>query len=444
MKLPRVVIIGRPNVGKSTLFNKILERYYAITSNIPKTTRTPNEAIAEWQGIYFELVDTAGFDFDFKKDLDKLIFNRVKLEIKKADILLVLIDVKVPVNILDEKIIKLAKRSNKPKILVINKVDNPRLREKANLIGTFGFKYINFISSANGSGVGDLLDRVILMIKNYYPKKIIKSFDLEKFIKIALIGRPNVGKSSIFNILCNENKAIVYKDPHTTIDRYETILEFNNKKILLIDTGGIRRKSKIPRNSEIEKKAVKSAFNAIKISDISILILDIKEGITRQDIRLANQIVNNKKGILILGNKFDLISNQNFNTINEFETYIKKKIPRLSFAPIILTSAIKKMNIDLILPKALKVYENLHTKINKKDLKIFIGVAQKKMLPIKGKGTKYPKILDFYQSSSFPPKFELVINKNAYLDEAYINYLKNLMYEVFDLEGVPISIYVRY
>ncbi len=451
--LPQVIIIGRANVGKSTLFNRLIERPKALTSKTAGTTRDINIGRVYWQGINFELVDTGGIEtiitskklktlspalnIEFAQDIIK----KTQTALKKADLILFVVDIQSGLLPQDKELAGAIKKSNKEIIFVANKTDSPKYKSNISDFYKLGFGDPIYVSALNGSGTGDLLDSITIKLKKTKKTRKTKKFEIEKAIKISILGKPNVGKSSLLNAILGEDRVIVSPIPFTTRETIDTHLEYKKQNFILVDTAGIRKQAKIKK--DLEKLSVKKSLTNAKNSDICFLVIDISKPISVQDNRLSRILLNAQVSIIIVANKWDKIEEKETKSQKKFENYIYKNFPYLTWAPIIFVSALTGKNAHKILDLALKVYQARQIKISENALNKFLKQAIKKHKPTKAKGLKHPRLLNLKQIKTNPPKFELRIGKTDTLSQAYLKYLENALHQKFDLIGTPIKINLK-
>ena len=431
---PSVVILGRSNVGKSSLFNKVVEQNRALVLPEAGTTRDRLEATVFWRNKSFNIIDTGGLDPD-KDDIyhDPIIAQALTAQISAA-VILFMVDVETGVLQEDQQIVKQLRKYNKPILLVVNKCDNAHKRKKAEVFKKLNLDYY-LISASNGSGIGDLLDA----ITNILPKE--KKSSKEPDITLALIGKPNVGKSSLLNSIFGEDRMIVSETPHTTRDSQDVFVEYKDTGYMIIDTAGIRRKTK--QGDEVENLSISKSIAAINRSDIVALIVDISESATSQDKRLAREIEDSNKGLFMVANKWDKIPEKDDKTINKYKEYIDKTFPNLSWVPIVFTSALVDQRTKEILGLAKDIKKNLEREITDNALSKFLKSAVAKRKPTIGKGTRRPRLLSLKQTRTNPPAFLIEIPNKTNLAKSYQQYLANSLREKFDFEGVPIKLSVQ-
>ncbi len=444
--LYKVAIVGRINVGKSTLFNKLIADNKAITSAVAGTTRDRNYAICSWRNLDFYLIDTGGLEksdpyYSGKKldNLDEKIFSQAQQAIDDADLILFVVDAKTGVMPADRELIKKIKKQKKPCILAVNKADNQKLRQQTAEFYQLSLDKPWPVSAANGSGTGDLLDEIVAKLNKI--KKHAKSLPETKNIKVAIVGKPNVGKSSLINAILGEDRVIVSSAPHTTRDAQD--IEFNWKKqnITLIDTAGIRRHSK-KSSDAFEKQSIMQSIMTIQRADIVILVTDVSQKLSWQDKHLINEAISAGAGLIILANKWDLIENKDTDTVKLYDRYYKSFIPFVSWAPIIYSSALHKTRINKILDTILHIYEEKNKNLTDNTLDKLLKNIIKKHKPSRGKGTKQPYIYNLKQIASNPPVFAIKMNFKADLHDSYLRFIENNLRYKFGFEGVPIKIRV--
>lgn len=449
--LPTVALIGRVNVGKSSLFNKIIEHQLAIVSDIPGTTRTRNVAIASWRGKEFRLVDTGGLTFTEDVELEDDIVNQTKLAIKEADVILFVVDIQLGLLPQEQQIAKLLKQEagKKPTILVANKADtfassqSVHDREWKKLLLGAPFP----VSAANGMNIGDLLDLVYKELGKI--KKSPKTLKPVEPIKVAVMGRPNVGKSSLFNKLIGEERVIVSPIAHTTREPHDTLVEVEfppeegkkkatKEHILFIDTAGIRRKTKV--SGELERAGIGKSIGTISRADIVLLVIDATEPITDQDQQLGGLLREHTKSVVIVVNKWDQSDDNSDKFRNETKQKVHSYFPHLDFAPIVFVSAKTGYRVHQIFDLLKDAWTGRHTELDEKTLGDFIYRAQKRHKPSLGKGVRHPKLMGFKQLRTNPPMFELFIKHNTSIHISYVQFLENRLRTEFGFFGTPIII----
>jgi GTP-binding protein len=431
-----VAIIGRPNVGKSTLFNRLLEERKAITDDFSGVTRDRQYGITEWNGKTFNVIDTGGFVLHSEDIFEKAIRHQVRLAIDEADIMLFMVDVTTGITDLDEALAQELRKSKKPVIIAVNKVDNTERSYAANEFYGLGFENLFCVSSMSGSGTGEILDFITQQIPDELENAIDVYADLPK---ITIVGQPNVGKSTLLNALIGQERNIVTDIAGTTRDSIHTHYNLYGKEFLLVDTAGIRKKSKV--HEDLEFYSVIRAVKAIEESDVCILMLDATVGIELQDLKIFGIIEQRKKGVVILVNKWDAIEKDS-KTILEFEAKIKSKIAPFTDVPILFISALEKQRIYQAIDKVLEVFNNKQIKIPTHQLNEIMLAEIEKYGPPAYRG-EYIKIKYITQLPAHTPSFAFFCNHPDYVKEAYRNYLENRMRENFSLSGVPVNIFFR-
>jgi GTPase len=429
-----VAIVGRPNVGKSTLFNRLLEQRKAIVEDTPGVTRDRQYGISEWNGKSFYVIDTGGFVPDSEDVFEKEIAKQVEVAVDEASIILFIVDAATGIVDLDDSMADVLRRSTKPVLLVVNKVDNnQRLLEAAEFYG-LGFDKIFFISSISGSGTGELLDEVVSHIKD--DTEIEEEKGLPKF---AIIGQPNVGKSSMLNALIGEERTIVSDVAGTTRDTIHTRYKLFQKDFILIDTAGIRRKAKV--HEDLEFYSVIRAIKALDEADVCLLMLDAEKGITAQDLTIFSLAARKGKGIVVLVNKWDLLE-KSTNTAKEYEKVLKQRMAPFNDVPILFVSAKEKTRIFKAIEVALQVFENRQRKISTSKLNDVILKAIEAFHPPVVRGHPI-KIKYITQLPTVVPSFAFFSNFPDDIKTPYKNYLENKLRESFDFTGVPVRIFFR-
>lgn len=432
---PTVAIVGRPNVGKSTFVNRLVGSRHSIVDDLPGVTRDRIYFDVEWQNKPFTVIDTGGIIPGDEDDIMVSIFDQAKLACEEADKIIFLVDGKDGVNPVDYDIANILRQSGKPVFLAVNKCDNPE-----SLLMTSDFYALSLgdpvgISALHGSGgVGDLLE---LVTDDF---EILEDNEEDNRIKIAIVGRPNAGKSSIVNALLNTDRVIVSDVSGTTRDSIDSYVKYKDDEFIIVDTAGIRKKSKVDYG--VEKFAVDRAIRSIRECDVAVLVIDAKEGISDQDKKISSIITEAGKGLIVAINKWDLIEDKKANTINKFEKELAVDIPFLSFAPKIFISAVTKQRLDQIFIETLKVYEQCTKRISTGLLNKVVNEAYALNPPTSFKGKRL-KIYYTTQAKTQPPTFILFVNNEELLKDSYKRYIENKLREAFGFFGTPIRISVR-
>ncbi len=428
-----VAIVGRPNVGKSTLFNRLTDSREAIVDEESGVTRDRNYGTANWNGVNFSVIDTGGYVMNSEDIFEEEINKQVLLAIDESDLILFMVDVTIGIHELDLSVADLLRRSGKKVILVVNKVDNgERLHNAVEFYG-LGLGDYFALSSINGSGTGDLLDEVIRNL----PKK--EDEVIPDIPRVAIVGRPNVGKSSLVNSLLGEERDIVTPLAGTTRDSIYTRYHKYNHDFLLVDTAGVRKKGKV--TEDVEFYSVMRAIRTIEKSDICLLLIDATRGIESQDMNIISLIIKNTKGMIILVNKWDLVTKEN-NTALQFEKEIREKTAPFVDYPVLFISATARQRIHRILDLVDRVNENRNRKIPTPELnEVMLGIINDTPPPAQ-KG-KHIKIKYVTQLPVYTPSFAFFCNFPQYVKDPYKRYIENRMREKFDFSGVPLRIFFR-
>ena len=428
-----VAIVGRPNVGKSTFFNRLIKRREAIVDAVSGVTRDRHYGKTDWNGVEFSVIDTGGYlaggDDTFQKEIDK----QVNLAIDEADAIIFMVNVEDGLTGMDESVAALLRKSKNPVFVVVNKVDSNNRRDDAHEFYALGFEHLFSISSINGSGTGDLLDELVKSL----PEKEQK--EEENLPRFAVVGRPNAGKSSFINALIGEDRYIVTDIAGTTRDAIDTRYNRFGFEFNLVDTAGIRRKSKV--KEDLEFYSVMRSIRAIEHSDVCILMLDATRGFESQDANIFWLAQRNRKGIVILVNKWDLVEKEN-NTAKAYEAAIRKEIEPFTDVPIIFVSALNKQRIYKAIETAVEVYNNRTKRIPTRQLnEVMLPIIENYPPPaIKG---KYVKIKFCTQLPTPMPQFAFFANLPQYVKDPYRRFIENKLRENFDFKGVPIDVYFR-
>lgn len=429
-----MAIVGRPNVGKSTFFNRLIQRREAIVDAVSGVTRDRHYGKSDWNGKEFSLIDTGGYvvgsDDIFEAEIDK----QVELAIDEADAIIFMVDVESGITGMDEEVANLLRKVDKPIFVVVNKVDNAKRAADAVEFYNLGLGEYYTIASINGSGTGELLDALIDALPEQQEEEVS---ELPRF---AVVGRPNAGKSSFINALIGEDRYIVTDIAGTTRDAIDTKYNRFGFEFNLVDTAGIRRKSKV--KEDLEFYSVMRSVRAIEHSDVCLLLLDATRGFDSQVQNIFWLAERNRKGIVILVNKWDLIENKESNTLKDFEKYIRKQIEPFTDVPIVFISALTKQRIFKAIETAVEVYKN-------RSKKIKTSVMNDTMLPIiehnpppayKG---KYVKIKYCMQLPTPQPQFAFFCNLPQYIRDPYKRFIENQLRKQFDFHGVPVAVYFR-
>jgi len=430
-----VAIVGRPNVGKSALFNRLIGRRLAIVEDTPGVTRDRLYGLCEWQGRAFSLVDTAGIDPDAEK-IALAAREQAEAAAHEADAIIFVVDAACGRHPLDEDVSRILRRTRRPVVLVANKAESPSAA--ASVHGEFsslGFGEPVAVSAIHGEGTGDLLDRVV----SHLPEQAAPP-DMQGEISLALVGRPNVGKSSLLNALLGEERAVVSEVPGTTRDAIDTIFPFHEHRIRLIDTAGVRKKPQ--QHSAIEYYAALRSISAINRCDVALLLFDAMYGIQAQERRLAGMILEERKGLIIVGNKWDLAREQGEYSQGELINVIYEQLPFARFAPVTFLSAKTRRRLGSLMPLVMKVAANLDRHVPTAQLNNAIRDATLAH-PAPAIGGKPFKIYYCSQPASHPPLFVFHCNDPELVQSSYKRFLENVIRQHFDFEGVPLSLEFR-
>jgi len=431
--LPVVAIVGRPNVGKSTLFNRIIRSRDAIVDNQPGVTRDRKHIETDWAGRKFILVDTGGYVPDSQDRFEKAIVQQVNSAVEEATVIVFVADGNTGVTAIDEEIARLLNKSGKPVVLVVNKIDN-----QAKEINTADFYKLGIgeqaaISALSGRSIGDFLDTVI----KYFPPEYAEGHDdRERMISLAVIGRPNVGKSSFVNAILGQEKHIVTEIPGTTRDAIDTVLTYYGEKFLLIDTAGLRKKAKV--KDDVEFYSTVRSMQSIRRCDIAIIMVDATCGLEMQDMKIINEAVLQKKGIIIAVNKWDLIT-KDTRTAKTFEDDIRDTLKNLNYVPVIFISALTKQRIYKVIDIAKTIYQERSKTLKTSALNQFLEDITKRYAP-PSMDRKEVKIKYCTQIKSNPPVIAFFSNAPKSIRANYRAYIENQLRDRFGFFGVPVTL----
>ena len=430
-----VAITGRPNVGKSTFFNRMLEERKAIVDDVSGVTRDRQYGVAEWTGRSFNVIDTGGFVVGSDDVFEREIRKQVHIAIDEANVIIFMVDAAAGITNLDESMADLLRRSTKPVFLVVNKVDNHTRMMEASEFYSLGFEHIFFLSSISGSGTGELLDAIVALM----PDESDSVPDENEIPKFAIIGQPNVGKSSLLNALIGQERTIVSDVAGTTRDTIHTHYNMFNKEFVLIDTAGIRRKNKV--NEDIEFYSVIRAIKAMDEANVCLIMIDAEKGITAQDLSIFSMAVKKGKGIVVLVNKWDLVEKET-NTARDYEKDLKQRLAPFSDVPILFISVTEKQRLLKSIEAALMVFENRQRKVATSKLNEVMLKAIEQFHPpvVRGNAVKIKYVT---QLPTFAPTFAFFCNYPDDVKAPYQNYLENKLRENFDFTGVPVRLFFR-
>lgn len=429
-----VALVGRPNVGKSTLFNRLIGERRAIVEDIPGTTRDRQYGQAEWANHSFSLVDTGGLVISEADSLTELVRAQAKIAIEEADVIIFVTDMVEGVLPADHEIADILRKTRKPILLAVNKVDSVKRSQDIPEFYELGLGDPYPISAQRGLGIGDMLDRLVELLPAASEEE-----SEEQALHIAIVGRTNVGKSSLLNRLLGEERAIVSDIPGTTRDAVDTRLVYYGQPIVLIDTAGIRKRGSIQKG--IEKYSVLRAFHAIDRADVVLFVMDASTGITAQDAHIAGFILEEFKSVLVLVNKWDLLEKDS-NTQAEYESRLRSELKFMPYVPVLYISALSGQRTDRILPLALRIYQERQQHLSTTDINAIIRDATAQHSP----PTQAGKKLRFYYGSQVsvdPPTFVFFVNDTTLVHFSYARYLENQIRERYAFEGTPLKLIFR-
>lgn len=428
---PIVAIVGRPNVGKSTVFNKLTGKKISIVEDTPGVTRDRIFGEVEWLNKYFTLIDTGGIEPDSDDIIISQMRNQAMLAVDMAHVILFVVDGKSGLTGADKEVCEILRRTKKPVILVVNKIDSQKQKDNIYDFYETGIGNVFPISGANGIGLGDLLDEVV----ENFPDGLNTEYD-ESVIRVAITGKPNAGKSSILNNILGEDRVIVSPIAGTTRDAIDTYFEKDDRKFLLIDTAGIRRKSKVYEN--VERFSVIRSMSAVDRADVVLIVIDATEGVTEQDTKIAGIAHDEGKGCIFVVNKWDLIEKDN-KTMGNYRYKIREKFPFMSYAPIVFVSALTSQRITKILDTIVDVSYEQNRRVTTSVLNEVIAEAVMMNQPPSDKGRRL-KLYYSTQTGVKPPTFTIFINDMELTHFSYTRYIENKLRENFGFEGTSIKI----
>jgi GTP-binding protein len=433
MTKPLVALVGRPNVGKSTLFNRLVQQRLAIVEDVPGTTRDRIYADAEWGGTTFTFVDTGGLVPDSGDNLSSLVRGQVEIAISEAEAIIFLVDVKEGVTASDLEIAALLRRSGKAVLLAVNKADNESRRQEAVEFYELGLGDPIPISALHGTGTGDLLDGLLQV--GWAEMSEAPS----QGTRIAIVGRPNVGKSSLLNSVLGQERMIVSETPGTTRDAVDSLAEWKGEEVTLIDTAGIRRRGRV--SPGIERYSVMRALRAIQRADVVLLLLDATEGVTEQDAHIAGYVVDEAKGLVIVVNKWDLVEKDTY-TMQYYTDEIRRALRFVAYAPLVFVSAMTGQRVSKAMDLALEVQRSRTARVPTAELNRLISEAVSKHSPPSKRGKRL-KIYYATQVGTAPPGFVFFVNDPRLIHFSYERYLENQLRRSFGFEGSPVRMAFR-
>lgn len=443
--IPTIALVGRTNVGKSTLFNRLIERNQALVSDLAGTTRDRKEGECIWRGMAIKAVDTGGLDVEHETEIERDVVKQAEMAMKQADIILFIVDMRSGPMPQDYVLGKRLMHSKKPVIVVGNKAEKMAAMTSAeNQEWRFGSLSAPMpISAARGTGVGDLLDVVYEKLKELGKPPV----NLSEIVatRIAVIGKPNVGKSSLLNAILGEERFITSPIAHTTREPNDVHIEFGNKSYILIDTAGIRQASKIKKTGGVEAAGVERTRRILKKADVVFFVVEANQTLGSLERTLAGLLIESRVGVVVVANKWDLVSNKTPTSVNEYQEYFSASLPFMSWAPITFVSAKTNQRITQLFAQADTVQSHRFQTVSDEEMDTFWRSAIRKHLPSRGKGPKPPTILGMKQTGSAPPAFVLTIKAKRLdvLHPSYLRFLENRLRERYDFSGTPVVINVR-
>lgn len=432
MNLPVISIVGRPNVGKSSLFNRFLQRHQAVVDEQPGVTRDRNYAICDWNGRSFHLVDTGGIVPDTRNMMEKSISDQAEFAINEADLILLVVDVQTGIDRIDLQIGRELRKADKNVVLAVNKVDGEDKQPDVYEFYKLGLDDPFAVSAATGTGIGDLLDELVERLPAEVPD--VESGDDD--IRVALVGRPNVGKSSFINQLIGEDRLIVTPIAGTTRDAIDTPFEIDGQQYILVDTAGLRRKYKV--NENIEFYTTIRTARAIEGSDVAVVMVDATTGVTAQDQRVLDQVLTVRRAAVLAINKWDLVEKDS-KTADKYTLEINDILARHAFLPVIYISALTGQRVSKVMALVKEVYDESHKRISTSELNRWMEQALGRRRPPAKQG-KYIKFNYVTQTEVAPPTFVFFLNRPKMVDKTYIAYLTNRLRDEFGFKGVPIRL----
>lgn len=435
MSIPLVAIVGQPNVGKSSLFNRFMKKKLAVVDSQPGVTRDRNYSLCDWAGVSFSLVDTGGLVPESKNEMEKLIYDQTAFAINEANLVLFLVDAQLGIDQVDKRIARDILKAGVPCILVANKVDSDKFEPDIYEFMKLGLGEPWPVSAAVGLGIGELLDELVSRL----PPRIAPPESELGTIRVAVVGRPNVGKSSYINKLLGEERLIVSPVAGTTRDAVDTPFEYDNRRYVLVDTAGLRRKYKVRENIEFYTNL--RTIRTIESCDVAIVLIDAVEAVTAQDQRILAQVLESRRAAILAVNKWDLIDKDEL-TADQYAARIKEQLAMFDYLPIIFISALTGKRVAKVMELVNQVYENHNRRISTAELNAFLEEAFARRKP-PAKQRKYIQMKYITQTEVSPPTFIIFTSHPELVDKAYINYLNNRLRERFNFEGVPIRLKFR-
>lgn len=435
MAKPLVALVGRPNVGKSTIFNRVIGERVAIVEDIAGTTRDRLYYEAEWNGRSFTIIDTGGMELQPGDDIGQRVRHQAEAAIAEADVILFVVDARTGPTTGDDEVAKILRQSSKPVIVVANKADTVREQQNAAEFYKLGLSELYSISAMHGTGTGDLLDSVV----NHLPPPEPEQAEDESTVRVAIVGRPNVGKSSLLNAIAGQERSIVSDVPGTTRDAIDTEVMYDGHRVVLVDTAGMRRRGKIDRG--IEQYSVLRAVRAIERADVVVLVIDGSEGVTAQDTHLAGFAISESKGLVFVVNKWDLLP-RTPEVYAEFTAQVREDFKFAPFAPLLFVSAQQRWHVDEVMKTVLHIADTRKTRIPTATFNALIAEAVDAHGPSMDRGRTL-RILYATQVAINPPTFVFFVNDSSLLHFSYRRYLENRIRQAFGFEGTAIKLIFR-
>lgn len=426
-----VAIVGRPNIGKSTLFNRLTRTKNAIVADEYGVTRDRNYGTVEWTGKKFTLIDTGGFVPESKEFFESMIRSQIEIAIEEADVILYMVDSKTGISAIDSDIVKILNRTSKKIIVAVNKIDEPKDEAYISEFYNLGLGDPIGISAMTGRNVGDLMD----LITEEMPSEDEDKEDDDQRLKVAFVGKPNVGKSSLVNTLLDKDKMIVSKIPGTTRDSIDSTLKYQNREIVLIDTAGLRKRKKV--RESLEFYSLIRTLRAIERADVVILMIDVIDGITKQDIDILIEAKKQFKGIILAVNKWDLLKEKETNTARDYEKYLRESLSWIPYLEIKFISVTEKQRLFKILDHAIEIKKRRLARVKTSELNNYLLNIVKNHTPPSVNG-KFINVKYISQVATDPPVFSFFVNEPALLKENYKRFLEKKIREKYDFSGVPI------
>lgn len=444
--IPSIALVGRTNVGKSTMFNRLTETHKAIVSDVAGTTRDRIEGDCLWRGKIVKLVDTGGLDVERTSQIEDDVIRQAHLAMKLADVIFLVLDAKVGPLPQDRELAQELARSGKRVLVVANKTEgaaavadvtnSPEWRLGA-------LPHAMAVSAIKGTGLGDLLDEAYRLLKadGREPAEISQV----KPVRVAVIGQPNVGKSSILNAILGEERFIVSPIAHTTRDPNDVQVEVGDRTYVLVDTAGIRKMHKVREKGGLERASVERARKLLLRTDLVLLVIDASQSLAAQERTLAGMVAASNVGVIVVVNKWDLVPNKTPSSTAEYTRYLHRQIPFISWAPVVFISAKTSQRVNELFDLIDQVETNRHMAVTEEELDAFLRAATKRHLPARGKGPSHPKVLGLVQTAVAPPTFHLTIKSKQtdVLHPSYLRYLENRLREHFGYKGSPIEIRIK-